>query len=74
MSTQPSTSQSEPRPREISRQEGRKLLDRQAERYLGISGDEFLKRWDAGEYGDPDDRTENPPEVTRLAMLLPFVR
>lgn len=74
MSTQSLTSQAEPHPREISREEGRKIFDRQAERYLGIPGDEFLERWDAGEYGDPDDRTENPPEVTRLAMLLPFIR
>lgn len=60
--------------RELSREEGRQLFDRQAQRYLGISGEEFLKKWDAGEYGDPDDRTKNPPGVMRLVMLLPFVR
>lgn len=60
--------------RELSREEGRQLFDRQARRYLGISGEEFLKKWDAGEYGDPDDRTQNPPGVMQLAMLLPFVR
>jgi hypothetical protein len=60
--------------RELSREEGRRLFDRQARRYLGISGEEFLERWDAGEYGDPDDRTKNPPGVMQLAMLLPFVR
>lgn len=60
--------------RELSREEGRQLFDRQAHRYLGISGEEFLKKWDAGEYGDPDDRTKNPPGVMQLAMLLPFVR
>lgn len=60
--------------RELSREEGRQLFDRQARRYLGISGEEFLKKWDAGEYGDPDDRTKNPPGVMQLAMLLPFVR
>jgi len=60
--------------RELSREQGRELLDRQAQRYLNVSGDEFIRRWDAGEYGDPDDRSENPPAVMRLGMLLPFVR
>lgn len=60
--------------RELSREDGRKLLDRQARRYLDVSGDEFIRRWDAGEYGDPDDRSKNPPAVMRLGMLLPFVR
>ncbi|MBA2693980.1 MAG: hypothetical protein H0U65_16055 [Rubrobacter sp.] len=60
--------------RELSREEGRELFDRQARRYLDMSGDEFLRKWDAGEFGDPDDRTKNPPGVMELAMLLPFVR
>ncbi len=50
------------------------MFDRQAERSLGISGEEFLRKWDAGEYGEPDDRSKNPPGVMRLAMLVPFVR
>lgn len=60
--------------RELSRQESWELFDREAKRYLDISGDEFLRAWDAGEYGEPDDRSKNPPGVMRLAMLLPFVR
>jgi len=60
--------------RELSREEGRGLFDRQARRYLDMSGDEFLSKWDDGEFGDPDDRTKNPPGVMLLAMLLPFVR
>jgi hypothetical protein len=36
---------------------------------LNISGDEFLSRWDAGEYEDAED-----PSVTRVAMLIPFAR
>ncbi|MBA3389904.1 MAG: hypothetical protein H0U02_11185 [Rubrobacter sp.] len=59
---------------ELSREEGRKQFDRQAQRYLKVSGDEFVRCWDAGEYGDPDDRSKNQPEVMRLVMLLPFVR
>lgn len=60
--------------RELSREEGWELFDRQARRYLDMSGEEFLKKWDAGEFGDPDDRTKNPPGVMKMAMLLPFVR
>lgn len=59
---------------EMSREEGREMIDRQARRYLDMSGEEFIRRWDAGEFGDPDDRSENPPAVMRLGMLLPFVR
>ena len=62
------------RDRKLSREESRELFNRQAELYLGISGDEFIRRWDDGEYDDPDDRSKNPPGVMRLAMLLPFIR
>src|SRR5215210_5234989 len=43
--------------RELSKEEGREMFDRAAQRKLGISGEEFLRRWDAGDYDDPDDRT-----------------
>ena len=59
---------------ELTREESWEMLDQQARRYLGKSGSEFLHGWDAGEYGDPDDRSANPPGVMHLAMLLPFVR
>jgi hypothetical protein len=64
----------EDRIRELTDEEARELFDRSARHYLGISGEEFLRRWDAGEYDDPDDRTKNPPEVMEVASLLPFVR
>lgn len=54
---------------ELSRQEGKAMLDRAARQDLGISADEFLAKWDAGEYEDADD-----PAVTRVAMLIPFAR
>ncbi len=60
--------------REIMKEEGREMLDRQARKYLGISGDEFIERWDAGFYDDPDDRTKNGPEVMALGMFIPFAR
>ena len=51
----------------LSRDEGRRLLDREARRYLGISGDEFVRQWKAKKIKDPDR-----PEVMRVAFLLPF--
>jgi hypothetical protein len=56
--------------REATPEEGRVLLDRRARRYLGISGDEFVRRWESGYYAaDPD-----APGVMLVAALLPFVR
>ncbi len=60
--------------RELSREDGRKLLGEQTQHYLKLDAEEFIRRWDAGEFGDPDDRDKNPPEVMRLGMLVPFVR
>jgi hypothetical protein len=55
--------------RVLSREEGKLLLDEQARRYLQMSGEEFIRRWDAGEFDGPERS-----EVVRLAMLLPFAR
>lgn len=54
---------------EATQQEGQEMLDRAAQEVLGISGEEFLARWDAGEYAHSDD-----PAITRVAMLIPFAR
>jgi hypothetical protein len=54
---------------EVTREEGREMLDRAAKRELGMPGDRFLAKWDAGDYDDADD-----PAVTRVAMLIPFAR
>ncbi|MBI3971755.1 MAG: hypothetical protein HY332_10750 [Chloroflexi bacterium] len=56
--------------RELNWQEGHALLDQNARYYLGISGEEFLRRWKAGEYREPDA----DPNVMLVASLLPFVR
>ncbi len=60
--------------RDLTPEEGRELFDRAARHYLDMSGEEFVRRWDAGEFDDPDDRTKNPPGVMSVAMLLPFAR
>src|SRR5215217_3066932 len=56
-----------------SPEEGRALFDRQAHKALGISGDEFLRRWDAGAYRPVPD-TADGRKVSRLVMLMPFAR
>jgi hypothetical protein len=56
----------EPRPRELTREEGRRLVDQRARRFLGISGKEFRRRYEAGEL-DPDN-----DHVLGVAMLLPL--
>lgn len=53
--------------------EGRAIFDRQAQKVLGISGAEFLRRWDAGDYRRVADDAEGR-KVRRLAMLMPFAR
>lgn len=54
-------------------QEGDELFDFQTRKELGISGEEFLLRWDAGEYRHLEDpKVER--KVQRLAMLIPFAR
>ncbi len=60
--------------REISKEEGRGMLDAQTRKYLGISADEFIERWDSSHCDDPDDRTKNGPEVMALGMFIPFAR
>jgi hypothetical protein len=55
--------------RELDREAGQELLDEQARKYLGISGVEFLRRWEAGEVDADDD-----PDVMRVAMLAGFAR
>jgi hypothetical protein len=51
----------------LSRKEGRRLLDKQARRYLNMSGEEFARKWKAKEFKDPDR-----PEIMQVAFLLPF--
>lgn len=52
---------------QVTRGEGRAILDRQARKYLGMSGEEFARRYRAGQLPDP-----NRADVIRVAMLLPY--
>jgi hypothetical protein len=46
-----------------------RLLDEAARLYLDISGEEFIDRWDRGEYPNPD-----VPDVMRVLAFLPLAR
>ena len=54
----------------LTAEEGFKLFDRQARRYMKMSGKEFIRRWKAGEFGDPDKPYR--PDLMHVATLLPF--
>ena len=54
---------------EVTAEEGHALFDGIARRFLGLSGVDFLRKWDRGEF-EGDDR----PMVTYVAMLIPFGR
>ncbi len=62
-----------PRLRWVHGAPGREMFDRQARKRLGISGEEFLRRWEAGVYNDLADDPDHP-EIRRLVMLTPFAR
>lgn len=47
------------------------LFDATAQLYLGISGAEFLRRWDTGMYRDQNACTSR---VMRVACMIPLVR
>ena len=51
----------------MTREEGMQLLDHQARKYLGMSGEEFVRRYREGRF---EDRHEL--NVARISMLLPL--
>ena len=67
---QPAT---EPAIQWVTLEEAREIFDEQARRLMGMSGEEFLRRWDAGEYRDIADTPGNL-HIMRLAMLIPLGR
>jgi hypothetical protein len=56
--------------RELTREEGKALLDTAARRYLDMSADEFIQAWESGKFDDDPDQ----PDVMYVAMLLPLAR
>lgn len=55
---------------ELGPEEARAMFDQVAREALSISGGEFIRRWDAGEYRGKADQQS----VARVAMILPFGR
>jgi hypothetical protein len=53
--------------------QGRAFFDREARRVTGLSGEEFLRRYDAGEIAADDDTPEGR-EIGYLILLIPFGR
>jgi hypothetical protein len=65
----------QPSPTVLPPDEARALFDRQARRLVGLSGEEFLAKWDAGEYRDRDlDATPEGRKIAHLVLLIPFGR
>ena len=60
-------------PAELSPERAAALFDQVARRIVGISGKEFLARWDAGEYREYED-TPQGRELSYLILLIPFGR
>lgn len=70
---QPTPSEDAPNVLELPPDEAMAMFDRQARRLVGMSGDEFLHRWDAGEFAPVPDETPEDRRLARLVMSLPFV-
>ena len=54
--------------KELTREEGRELFDRLARGYLRMSGAEFVRAWEAGDFQNDAEQ----PEVAQLVMLMPL--
>jgi hypothetical protein len=57
----------------LDAEESRIFFDQQVRKVLNMSGDDFLRRWDSGEFRPVPDTAEGR-EIGRLVMLIPFVR
>ncbi len=51
-------------------EEARDIFDRASWRNLNMSGDEFIRRYDAGEYDEDPDL----PGIMSMILLLPLAR
>ena len=57
----------------VTPEEDRRMFDEAVRRRLGISGEEFIRRWEAGEY---DEVFDQPGflHIGDLAAMIPFAR
>jgi len=49
------------------------MFDEAARRLMGMSGEEFIRRWEAGEYDEISDKP-GYPYIGDLTALIPFAR
>ena len=54
----------------VTPEEAMPMFDELTRLYMGMSAEEFLCRWDAGEYADDPDQ----PGVRSVVSFMPFVR
>ncbi len=57
---------------EVDASAGAELFNRIAMKYMSMSGAEFLKRWDDGQYARVD--WDSVPGLAEVAIALPFAR
>lgn len=63
-----------PIPARLFHEEGHELLDYVAREIAGMSGPEFLARYDAGKSNDMSEETPEGFNLQHLIMLIPFGR
>lgn len=57
----------------VTPEEGRRIFDEAARKWMGMSGEEFIRRWEAGEYWGIADEPGNF-HIGDLIALIPFAR
>jgi hypothetical protein len=59
---------------ELTVEEGQQLFDKAARELLGISGPEFIERYDRGEYDHGKYAGPDHHKICQLSVILPFGR
>lgn len=57
----------------VTPEEGRETFDYRARKQMGMRGQEFLRRWDAGEFADASEGPDHL-KLVDVMMLIPLVR
>lgn len=55
----------------LSVREAREVFDREVHRLMGISGTEFMERWESGDFAEIADEPGNH-HIMRLALMMPY--
>lgn len=55
----------------MSKEEAQSFFEREIQRLMGMSGAEFIQRWESGEYEDLED-VPATRHVLKAAFLIPF--